>query len=180
VTEAIVRTHGNGDLAVLSIGAGHVALPWPRPGEEPSPLVAKPSPTGLKADLAKLAGSILDDPPDIATFLAHVMTGSAPPHGAHAPADSRIVRMNPLIRPLRIHGKLKAPGDLTEEQFTDLVNLGLDAVEQPEVDAISGYAELWLQNVPLNQPIRMHADTLDCELGQTTFKAARAAWEAIK
>lgn len=180
VTEAIVRTHGHGDLAVLSIGTGHVALPWPRPGEEPSPFVAKRSQPGFKADLEKLAGSIIDDPPDIATFLAHVMTGSAPPPGVLAPADSRIVRMNPLISPLRTNGELEAPGGLTEEKFTDLVNLDLDAVEQTEVDAISAFADLWLQSLALNQPIRMNADTLERELGQNTFYAARAAWDAIK
>ena len=180
MTEAIVRTHGHGDLAVLSIGTGHVALPWPRPGEESSPFVAKPSQPGLKPDLEKLAGSIIDDPPDIATFLAHVMTGSAPPPGVLAPADSRIVRMNPLISPLRTDGELEAPGDLTEEDFTHLVNLGFDAVEQSDVDAISEYADLWLKNAVLNQPIRMNADTLQCELGQSTFEAARAAWERIK
>jgi hypothetical protein len=180
VTEAIVRTHGHGDLAVLSIGTGHVALPWPRPGEESSPFVAKRSQPGFKTDLEKLSGSIIDDPPDIATFLAHVMTGSAPPPGVHPPADSRIVRMNPLISPLRTDGELEAPGDLTEEDFTDLVNLGIDAMEQSDVDAISEYADLWLKNAAPSQPIRMNADTLKRELGQSTFEAASAAWEAIK
>jgi hypothetical protein len=180
VTEAIVKTKGEGDLAVLSIGTGHVALPWPRPGEESSPFVAKPSETVLRADIEKLAGAIIDDPPDIASFLAHVMTGSAPPPNVSAPADSRIVRMNPLISPKREDdGKLVAPGGMPEEKFTDLVKLGIDAVKQSEVDAISAYAKLWLDSDAPNQPIRMNADTLTRELGQSIFDAASAAWEAI-
>jgi hypothetical protein len=180
VTEAIVKTQGHGDLAVLSIGTGHVALPWPRPGEESSAFVTQPSKTGLKSDLEKLAGSIIDDPPDIATFMAHVMTGSSPPPGVLPPADSRIVRMNPLISPKREHGKLAAPGGMSEKKFTTLVNLGIDAVEQHQVDEICAYAKLWLNGVAPNQPIRMNADRLTRELGQETFEVALAAWEGIK
>jgi hypothetical protein len=58
--------------------------------------------------------------------------------------------------------------------------LDMDAVEQPQVDAISEYGDLWLQSVAPNQPIRMNGDTLDRELGQSTFQNAIAAWSAIK
>jgi hypothetical protein len=56
----------------------------------------------------------------------------------------------------------------------------MDSVEQEQVDAISDYAELWLQDQALNQPIRMNGDTLKRELGQSSFSAAKAAWQAIK
>lgn len=46
---------------------------------------------------------------DIATFLAHVMTGSG--IGLNKPpADSRIVRMNPLISPVKNAGAWSAAG----------------------------------------------------------------------
>jgi hypothetical protein len=32
----------------------------------------------------------------------------------------------------------------------------------------------------LNQPVRMNGDTLHPEIGQPTFSAAKAAWEAIR
>ncbi|MGO8925492.1 MAG: patatin-like phospholipase family protein, partial [Limisphaerales bacterium] len=76
VTEAIVKGQDPLNLAVLSIGTASVALPWPQPGEESSPYVQQIVTPGIVTDLRKLATSILDDPPDIATFLAHVMTGS--------------------------------------------------------------------------------------------------------
>ena len=185
VTEAIVKGQNPLDLAVLSIGTASVALPWPQPGEAPSPYVRQESEPGFVTDLHKLATSILDDPPDIATFLAHVMTGSG--LGLNkAPADSRIVRMNPLISPVktispvRNAGAWGAPGSMTAAQFTYLAKLDMDAVEQPQVDAISKYADLWVQNAAPNQPIRMNGDTLDGELGQTRFQDAVAAWNAIK
>jgi hypothetical protein len=133
----------------------------------------------LVTDLHKLATSVLDDPPDIATFLAHVMTGSG--LGLNKPpADSRIIRMSPLISPVKNGSGWSAPGAMSAAQFLYLSKLDMDAVEQSQVDAISAYADLWLQGVAPNQPLRMNGDTLDPELGQTTFPAAMAAWNAVK
>jgi hypothetical protein len=179
VTEAIGKGQDPMDLAVLSIGTASVALPWPQPGEESSPYVRKTVDPGFVPDLRKLALSILDDPPDVATFLGHVMTGSG--MGLNKPpADSRVVRMNPLISPVGNTGNWRAPGSMSAAQFTYLTNLDMDAVEQPEVDAISTYADLWINDIAPNQPIRMNGDTLHRELGQTPFQAAKAAWNAIK
>jgi uncharacterized protein len=179
VTEAIVKGQNPTEIAVLSIGTATVALPWPQVGEGSSPYVQQVVKSDLVADLRKLAGSILDDPPDIATFLAHVMTGSGIGLGK-PPADSRIVRMNPLVSPVKNAQAWCAPGSMTTEQFTYLANLDMDAVEQQQVDAISNYADFWLRGAAPNEPIRMNGDTLEPELGQTTFQAAIAAWNAIK
>ncbi len=179
VTEAIVIGENPTNIAVLSIGTASVALPWPQPGQESSPYIQQIVDSGFVADLRKLATAILDDPPDVATFLAHVMTGSGVGL-ARPPADSRIVRMNPLISPVKNAGTWSAPGSMSAAQFTYLANLDMDAVAQTQVDAISRYADLWVQGVAPNQPIRMNGDTLDPELGQTTFPAALAAWNAIK
>jgi hypothetical protein len=179
VTEAIVKTQDSVDIVALTIGTGSVALPLQQPGDPPSPYLQPLSHTGLVPDLRKLATSILDDPPDIASFLAHVMTGSGMGL-AKPPADSRIIRMSPLISPVQKAGEWTAPGSMTAAQFTYLANIGMDAVEQAEVDAISQYASLWLQNLAPNQSIRMHGSTLAPELGQATFGGALAAWLAIK
>ena len=92
--------------------------------------------------------------------------------------------MNPLISPVKksVNGQQvwAAPGAMDEIQFKYLASLGMDAVEQAQVDAISEYAELWLKDQALNQPIRMNGDTLKCELGQNSFGAAKAAWNAIQ
>jgi len=179
VTEAIVRGQAPQNLAVLSLGTATVALPFPQPGQPSSPFVLQITDPGFVADLRLLATSILDDPPDIATFVAHVMTGGG--QGLDKPpADSRIVRMNPLISPVKKGGAWGAPGSMSAAQFTYLAKLDMDAVEQPQVDAISTYADLWIQDLAPNQPIRMNEDTLERELGQDRFQAAKAAWNAIK
>ncbi|MGD1072564.1 MAG: patatin-like phospholipase family protein [Bryobacteraceae bacterium] len=169
VTEAITLNQNPTDFSVLSIGTASVALPWPKPGES-SPYIQQLANPGLVTDLRKLATSILDDPPDIATFLAHVMTGGA----------GRVVRMSPLMSPVNNAGTWVAPGSMTAAQFSYLAKLDMDAVEQPQVNAISSYADLWIQGLAPNQPIRMNGDTLVAELGQTTFPNALAAWNAIR
>lgn len=179
-TEAIVRRVNPTDIVALSIGTASVALPWALAGQPQSPYTQPILEPGLVTDLHKLATSILDDPPDIATFLAHVLTGSG--IGLDMPAPkSRIVRMNPLISPLRNQsGEWSPPGSMNEIEFKYLAALDMDAVEQSQVDAISNYADLWWQDAAPNQPIRMNGDTLVPELGQIRFSDAAAAWNAIK
>jgi len=68
---------------------------------------------------------------------------------------------------------------MTHDQFNYIFNLDMDAVETAQVDAITQYADLWLNDEALNQPIRMNGDLLKCELGHDTFTAAAAAWKKI-
>jgi uncharacterized protein len=182
VTEAIVMGQEPRDIVALSLGTGTVALPWPTPQDANSPYVQVIGHPGVVADLGKLATTILDDPPDIASFLAHVMTGGG--NGVPATAQSRIVRMNPLVSPLGEPGKWRAPGSpavpMTAAQFTYLVRLDMDAVEQPQVNAISSFADIWLGGYVTNQPLRMDGDTLKPELGYGTFQEAIAAWQVLK
>ena len=168
----------------LSIGTATVRLPVARAGEQLAPpFVREIVEPGIKNDLSKLATSILDDPPDIATFLAHVMTGGGVGLGTQL-ADSRIIRMSPLVSPVKklVNGTevWSAPSSMTPEQFKNLVNLDFDAVEQTQVAEIMGYADIWVKGEAPNQPIRMNGDTLVRELGQDRFGTAKAAWEAIR
>jgi len=140
--------------------------------------VQKITEQGLKNDLDKLATSILDDPPDVATFLAHVMTGSG--IGLNKPpADSRIVRMSPLISPVKTQQGWGASDSASEDDFAPLVKLDMDAVEQRDVGLIVRHADRWTENTVRNQPVRMNGDTLELEIGQADFKTALAAWQAI-
>lgn len=178
VTEAITKQVNPVDIRALSIGTASVARPWRQPDDPESPYFQPLAQSSLKTDLGKLATSILDDPPDAATFLAHVMTGGK--EGLNKPpADSRIVRMNPLISPIKSSGAWGPPPTMTEKDFNFLVNLDMDAVKQSQVNAISGYADLWLDDLAPNQPIRMDGDTLTTELGQDRFSGALAAWKAL-
>jgi len=180
VTEAMVLGQAPTDIVALSLGTGTVVMPLAKPGSQPSPYETARGESSLVADLRKLATSILDDPPDVSTFISHVMTGSGknlPP-----PAQSRIVRMNPMISPTwdAAQKKWTAPGQMTVAQFKYLANLDVDAVEQQQVEAIADFADLWLAGKMANQAIRMDRDTLKPELGYGTFPEAVAGWNKVK
>ncbi|HEY5300568.1 MAG TPA: hypothetical protein VIJ55_07830, partial [Acetobacteraceae bacterium] len=149
-------------------------------GDGDSPYVRRPSDTGLLPDLKKLATAILDDPPDAASFLAHTMTGG--PAGLRPPLDSRIVRMNPLIAPVRDRSTQlwTAPAGMQAAQFCHLRDLDMDAVEQLDVDLIGSFADSWIRDEVMNQPIRMDSDTLQKEIGSTTFGDAVRSWQMLR
>jgi hypothetical protein len=178
VAEAVGKNREPSDLAVLSIGTAIVEHRLPGAGQAPSPFEDAPLEPGIVPDLRKLATAIIDDPPDVASFLAHIMTGSG--KGVSRPADSRVVRMNPVIGPVLKRGHWCLPGEMQPDQFRFLKDLDLDAVEQREVEAIAGYADLWLKDQTRNQPIRMNGTTFKPEVGQGRFSEARAAWKSIE
>lgn len=176
VTEAMVLGHAPENIVALALGTGTVVLP-PQPPDEPdSVLFAKPYSQGVLADVRKLAGAIVDDPPDAASFIAHVMTGASP--GLPGPVDSRIVRMNPMVSPLGDAGAWRLPGGMTEDTFNALVNLGMDAVAQSDVSNIQTLAARWLHDDARNQPIRMNGD-LAPEVGHAFYSQAKLAWKIL-
>jgi hypothetical protein len=180
VTEAIVLGNAPADIRALSIGTGTPRLPGPPAPHPSSTLMSATSPQGFPIDVAKLAGSVTDDPPDVATFLAHVMTGGKA--GVPPPADSRIVRLNPMISPVldAATNTWKPPGTWTPDQFEYLTTqIHLDALAQGDVDYISALAGWWIANAVRNQPMRMDADTLKRELGYDSFSDAWTAWRAL-
>lgn len=177
VTEAVTRGHTNTDIVALSIGTGTVVLP-PATAADPasSPLVSRPEKSGLLADIRKLATSILDDPPDAASFVAYAMTGGNT--GIKGASDSRIIRLNPMVSPRGAPGNWSAP--MKAELFEALVKLDVDAVENDQIKLVSELATLWLADTVRNQPIRRDSQTLAEEIGAGTFSKARAAWESLK
>jgi hypothetical protein len=177
VTEAIVLGQSPDSIAALSIGTGTVCLPPAPAGAPKSVFCASREHPWFVHDAIKLAGSIVDDPPDAASFLAHVLTGGS--SGLPRPTDSRVVRMSPMVSPVRdSSGSWTLPAGLTEDAFGTLANLAMDAVDQCQVLAIQNFASLWLQDKVRNQPVRMGGD-LNRELGQDRYSEAKAAWYVI-
>lgn len=102
VVETLVLGQVAQDIRVLSLGTASVSLPLAAVGAAGSPLEAPRPDSTLTGDLKKLATAILDDPPDIASFIAHAVTGRDP--GSDPGVVSRVVRMSPLISPLPAAG----------------------------------------------------------------------------
>lgn len=186
VTEALARGVAREKIRALSIGTGTVKLALRGTGPALSEDLVLPRPDqGLLTDIKKLATSILDDPPDTATFVAHVVLGNPISTGPAPPAGT-VVRMNPMLSPARHAPNM--PWDFpavykTERgkaDFAALAGLDMDAVEQSEVELIAGFAHHWIAgNVP-NQPIRLDRRNLTCEIGHSTFADALTHWNRVK
>ena len=182
------------NVRVLSLGTGNVFLPLRQrsPKREDDCLVTPPTEPGLVADLKKLATSILSDPPDSASFIAHlVLGGRVPTNRADIVGDGPVVRMNPLIQPVLGTGgewlfprAVRGPDcewgampkgaakALDEKAFSQLVKLDMDAMKTDEIACIENFAQQWfLDHVP-NQPIRV-GRMLECEIGHRWFSDAR-------
>jgi uncharacterized protein len=152
VTEAFANKEDPRDIRVLSIGSGTIQPPTPRI-------------------------SVLTNPPEVATFIAHVMLGQDMPHAAKHPVSGNVVRMSPVahIKPKDTRG---APEGLSESQFQRLAGLEIHAVEQEQIELIQDLGNRWVDGKVWNQPIRPSRD-YTCEIGQPTFAAARDAWHNL-
>jgi hypothetical protein len=170
VTEACGLGYRPADVIALSIGTATVVQ---APDDRPKPH----SPGGLLADITTLAGAILDDPPDMASFIAHVMTGGGV--GLPQDAQSRIIRISPLIGPVSAGGAWRPPGTMGWDALQVLGNIGMDAVKPQDVSAIESFTDLWIAGEAWNQPVRADGDTLAVEVGQRTYPEAKKAWQAL-
>jgi hypothetical protein len=192
VVEALAAGHSRNDIQVLSIGTGSVRLPLaPQEAADPCGLVQQRQEflilryaRIILRNIRELAGSILDDPPDVATFIAHVVLGQPlPSPGSGSPITSgSVVRMNPMIQPKLINGSWLPPPELGCDEFKAIAELPVDALEQRDVERVSRLCDLWLDNnsnIP-NQPIRSNSKDFTCEIGQPSFSEARAAWITLK
>jgi hypothetical protein len=150
-------------IRVLSLGSGTVALPPMASGPASDPSLVQGSRVkGTFNTIKELAESIVDDPPDVATLHATMSLNPTVPPDALSPiTNGPITRLNPLVRPVLNAGIWTAPPlnppknpaqDLADLQT--LINLGLDAVAQSDVDAIIKLGAAWIAGAVRNQPIR--------------------------
>jgi hypothetical protein len=168
--EALAEGWPKDEIAVLSIGTGNVILPLPDQVTPPELTKTRVEP-GIASDIEKLALSIISDPPDSHSFIAHVALGGYLPTAQECPSDSTsIVRMNPLIQPKRDSvgagtlGKWGFPKGLGPDDFKKLVDLDMAAIKNDDVDLIHRFCELWIEGEINNQPIRANRNQ-DCEIG---------------
>lgn len=182
VIEAISNGVPQNEIKVLSIGTGSVMLPIEDDSVKPSvepPLATAQSSSNLLSDIKKLAKTIVDDPPDAATYEVFRIL-----HGANAAEPFQIVRFNPLIQPVHFNGQWMTPLNINEDEFEKLVKMDMDAVVQDEVDLINDFCRLWIndngtevRHIP-NQPIQP-ADDLSCKIGNSRFTEAVTAARII-
>src|SRR5262245_4532708 len=192
VVEALAGGNRPEDIQILSIGTGSVRRPDPtKDVADPFGLVPKPKKIFffrharmIFSNIGELAGSILDDPPDVATFVAYVTLGQPlPTPGSVSEDPGSVVRMNPMIQPWLGDFKGKKawllPAKLDRKAFNDIADMPVDALEQRQVRKIAQMCDLWLDDDLPNQPIRTSSQDYRCEIGQPFFSKAHEAWVAL-
>jgi hypothetical protein len=201
VTEALSYGTQPGDIRILSLGTANVFLPMPTPLPPPgaggqNPLCAQIDNSSVFHDLQLAATTILDDPPDQASFQAHLITSGASAlsqNPAKPVTTGNIVRLNPWIQPVKTAAGWAVPKLLAyapagssvpnnyptdNEAFAALVALDIDAVEQGDVDLIATLGNAWLADAVPNQSIRATA-ALEPLIGHGTFSAGRAQAQTL-
>jgi hypothetical protein len=188
VVEAVRREDPRPLVSALSIGTGSVVLPEagdPCDKYHPGLVLPRRGECALTY-LETAATCILDDPPDAASYVTHVMLGGREPTGPRdVVRDGPIVRMNPLVQPIRTSNACwDLPANLSAPDFAALTKLELDAVTDDEVALIEKLADQWLvgnattPRAVRNQPIRANR-WLEVEIGQGTFGEARGSAAAL-
>ncbi len=178
VIEAIAHHHR--DIAALSIGTASIWRPVAPPADAVDPrLVARPAALTLLDGIRRVAGAILDGPPDAATRDAHILIGTD--------AQQRLVRLNPMVRPIRNPAgkwdvpegyRTIAPNDPIGT-FAALADMPMDAVEQGQVNLIQQVGQQWLSGRIPNQALAWNPTTGTDLIGNPTFSAARALWRQL-
>lgn len=180
VIEALANGAERDKTVVLSIGTGGNAIP---PGlvNDPPWEIDNRAKRAL-ADLKKLSKAIIGDPPDHASFIAHMMLCNQLPTTDGPRNNSPVVRMNPMIAPLpNLEGGaawLWPEGLQTDEQ-KKIITLDMAAIKPEDFKHVQQLASNWISGKIRNQPIRM-GNNLACDLGDETFASAMARWNAIK
>lgn len=198
ILAAIVEALANGVLSeqirALSIGTGEVFLPIQDERKSIDPNLCKPrylasNPIAQEFhDLKELAESILDDPPDAASFEAFVALGQPLPEPGEVSTGGRLVRMNPLIQPIydpQSQQWSSPEGYDPATTFAQLANTPMDAAKPREVDRIVKFCEHWLAGSDenpsiVNQPLRANRQTLQVEIGHRWFSQALTAWQTLQ
>jgi hypothetical protein len=183
VTEALANGIEASCMQVLSLGTGTVALPSSSkdmPADDPD-LLQKPHVSTLFGDVAQLSTSILDDPPDTATFVSHTILS---PKGlvttSTGPMENPVVRLAPVVRPVRSspYENWTLPKGFTKEEFLALVNLDLDATTPEQIALLGKLADAWIGGDVANQAIRENAN-FEPDIGDGTFAAGLQHWRAL-
>jgi uncharacterized protein len=191
VVEALANHIPPGQIKALSIGTGKVSLPIQDDNNSIPRQLAQARyrtdfphlPPAELHNLAELAGSILDDPPDAASFEAHVaLNQRLPQNPDDVVGDGSIVRMNPMIQPIYdpASGQWQPPEGYSPDDFSKLAGVPMDATDPADVQRIMDFASNWLIDSVVNQPIRASRDTFEVEIGQRWFSSALAAWKKLQ
>lgn len=185
VVEALANhPEKRGNIRVLSLGTGNNLLPlWE--GKLNYGLHKPPQEPGLISDIGLLARAIISDPPDAASFTAHVVLEGRLPDLSQGDGSGRagdfvknLVRMNPMVQPKSKGSDWDFPG-IAREDFIRLTELELDAIDEKDVKILRRFTKAWLEDVVINQAIRSDGYNLKHHIGHEKYSQALNYWRTV-
>ncbi|MGH6727346.1 MAG: patatin-like phospholipase family protein [Pseudolabrys sp.] len=186
VVEALANKIRAANIVALSIGTGSVRRPIRQPDQiDDTGLMVIPQTSNPVNDVKELAGAIVDDPPDAASYIAHVTLNQNLPQRQRQTVQGSLVRMSPMVQPIWTRYGWALPVGFTDDpdggrtglqKFLALADLDMDAVEQGDVMNIREFAEQWVKDGITNQAIRSNSETYRCEIGCPSFSRAKKVW----
>lgn len=196
VVEAIAMGVPREEIAALSLGTSTVFLPISGTPEVAAPLCQPRASTGFFSELIKVGKTIIADPPDAHTFIAHLMLGGGLPDSVDACpfTETPVVRMSPVIQPVidPERGEWTVPADWSMDDFHRIANMDISATRQDDVELIKRLCEGWLDDCWHNQPIRscgiwspppahlpVRSAAYLCEIGHRWHGDAKQAWRRL-
>ena len=187
VVEALSYGVARDDIQVITLGSATVMQPLKSEFPNADPALVRDTPDyAIVRDITKLAGAIIDDPPDAASLHAYLLLGRPLPPRARGVVQPQgtagFVRFNPLIRPHLDNGVWQAPRNFQGPDWTTLSNLELICIEPDQIALLQKLAGCWMASDPLdipNQPVRLTWPDFTCELGHTSFADALAVAQSF-
>lgn len=179
VLEALANGAGKDDIRIVSIGTANTLQPVLYGDlNEPTPqynwLVKKGKNLGTILDLNKMAQSIISDPPDAATFIANQLLGLR-----YVQENPKLIRINPLVKPILSGQKWMAPGDKWEEKkMKRLFELDMAVTDKDDIMLIHKMTEDYFAGHFHNQGIRTGSSAVEAILGHKDFKSAMRDWKS--
>lgn len=156
VLEAIANGITENDLRVVTLGTSSTVTPT-HYGEENEPpfdfdfLVRKSKIGSFPDDLKEMATAILSDPPDAATFDAHIIMKLPNDKG-----NPKLIRINPLVKPVLKDNRLVMPGNNWQvKEMKTLFNLDMAVATSAGIRLINNLCDDFFKDLFDNQGIRI-------------------------
>ncbi len=187
VTEALAYAVPRETIRVLTIGSATIAQPLASEYPNANPDLVRPlADFSVVTDLKKIAGAILDDPPDAASLTAYIALGRPLPPRVRGAVQSQgtagFVRLSPMVRPHLVGNVWQAPRSFQGQDWRTLRDLELLAIEPEQIALLQKLADVWIASDPddiPNQPVRFRWPDFACELGHEVFAEAISVARAM-
>jgi uncharacterized protein len=175
--EAIGNNHKLEDIRIVSLGTSATITPILY-GEADEPttdydfLVRRSKVDSFGSDVKKMATAILSDPPDAATYDAHIIMNLPNDSG-----NAKLIRINPLVKPILKNGKYIKPGlNWHDDDIENLFTLDMAIATKDGIKLLTKLCDDFFKDAFDNQGIRIGGKSRTAIIGHKYYSQAMKDW----